>query len=181
MPLVSDGAITLRPWKTGDAGFLMKASKDPAIQRYSLSRSRPLTADEARETCAAMRLTRDASGRLSGPLVIVDAQTGDSLGQCGIDGWSVGDVAQIGYWLAPNARGRGIATRAVGQLTTWLFDLGAARVFLTVVEDNQASVRVAQRLGFHLEGATGEQSMWNGQRHEVLRFAIATDDWTRQR
>jgi len=184
MPVISDGVITLRPWVAGDASFLLEASADPAIRRYSLSRSRPFTTAEAQEQlrdCESTWLTTDALGRPSGSLLITDAATGVSLGQCGIDGWSLGDVAQIGYWLAPKARGRGIATRAVVLLTNWLFDLNASRVFLTVVEDNHASTRVAQRAGFQLEGATGKQSIWNGRSREVLGFAVTSQDWKRRR
>lgn len=98
-----------------------------------------------------------------------------------VDGWPSWDVAQIGYWLAPKARGRGIATRAVDGLTSWLFDIGAVRVFLTVVEDNHASMGVARRAGFSLEGTTGEQSLWRGRHHDVLRFAVAAEEWTQRR
>lgn len=184
MPVISDGMLTLRPWVAADEGFLLEASADPAIQRYSLSRSRPLTTVEAKEQCRDLEstwLTTHATGRPTGSLVITDAATGVSLGQCGIDGWSPGDVAQIGYWLAPAARGHGIATQAVVLLTNWLFDLGASRVFLTVVEDNEPSARVAQRAGFELEGTTGEQTIWDGRSHQVLRFAVTSQDWRRRR
>ena len=182
VPVLTDGVITLRPWAPEDAGLLLEASEDPAIQRYSMSRSQPFTAVEAQEQLRggnAYQLTADVHDKPSGSLIITDAATGLALGQCGIDGWSPGDVAQIGYWLVPRARGRGIATRAVMRLTTWLFALGARRVFLTVVDDNHASVAVAQRAGFHSEGPTGEQSIWSGHRHEVLSFAVAADDWER--
>src|SRR4051812_23066722 len=114
--LPGDGVIRLRPWVVGDARFLMEASQDLAIQRYSLSRTRPFTTDEAQEElrgCESTSLTIDALGRPTGSLVIADVLTGASLGQCGVDGWSPGDVAQIGYWLAPEARGKGVAARAV--------------------------------------------------------------------
>jgi hypothetical protein len=48
--------------------------------------------------------------------------------------------------------GRGYATRAAILLTRWLFDLGAARVFLTIVAGNEESVAVARRAGFVYEG-----------------------------
>jgi ribosomal-protein-alanine N-acetyltransferase len=183
LPVISDEMITLRPWAPGDAGFLLEASADPAIRRYSLSRSQPFTAVEAQEQLrdGAYTLTSDASGGPSGSLVITDAVTGVPLGQCGIDGWSSGDVAQIGYWLAPQVRGRGITTRAVVLLANWLFALGASRVFLTVVEDNHSSIAVAKRAGFLLEGPSGEQSVWHGRRHEVLVFAVAAEDWKQRR
>lgn len=184
LPVLCDGVLRLRPWVAGDARFLQEASEDPAIQRYSMSRSQPFTAEEAQDelgSCESTWLTIDDLGRPTGSLVIVDAVTGAPLGQCGVDGWSPGDVAQIGYWLTPEARGRGIATRAVVQLTNWLFALGASRIFLTVVEDNRASMRVAQRAGFLPKGATGEQSIWNGACHEVLEFSVAAEDWQGRR
>jgi len=183
LPVTSDGVIMLRRWVPGDASFLLEASSDPAIQRYSLSRSRPFTVAEAQQQlreCESYSLTIDGLGRPSGSLVVADAATRFPLGQCGVDGWSPGDVAQVGYWLTPKARGRGIATRAVVLLTSWLFDLGAGRVILTVVDDNHASIAVAQRAGFALEGTTGKQGIWNGRCHEVLLFAVTAEDWKRR-
>lgn len=180
LPAIGDGVITLRPWAPGDARFLQEASADLPIQRYSMSRSQPFTSVEAREELRddeSYRLIADELGRPSGSLVIADAVTGAALGQCGIDGWSHGDGAQIGYWLAPQARGRGFATRAVVRLTNWLFDLGASRVVLTVAEDNQASIAVAQRAGLLLQGPTGEQSVWCGRRYAVLSFAVTAEGW----
>jgi RimJ/RimL family protein N-acetyltransferase len=103
-----------------------------------------------------------------------------ALGQCGIDGWSSGDVAQIGYWLTESARGRGIATRGVVLLTRWLLELGASRVYLTVVEDNRSSIAVAQRAGFVLEGATGQRSDWRGRHLGILCFALSAEGKSRR-
>jgi RimJ/RimL family protein N-acetyltransferase len=184
VPALSDGVIRLRPWTAADAPLLMDASADAAIQRFSLHRSRPFTLAEAEEQlrdCETTWLTFDRLGRPTGSLVITDTATGASLGQCGVDGWSDGDVAQIGYWLLPPARGRGIATGALVKLTSWLFELGAQRVFLTVVEENHASIRVAQRAGFACEGPIDQREMWNGRSHEILRFALTAHDWSQQR
>jgi RimJ/RimL family protein N-acetyltransferase len=173
----TDDVISLREWVAEDAAFLQDASRDAAIQRYSLSRSEPFTAQEAVDACELMGLAHEAEARPVGPLVIMDAETGAALGQCGIDGWSAAHVAQIGYWLAPVARGRGVATRAVVVLTDWLFTLGASSVFLTVVADNECSLRVAQRAGFQPTGPTGKQSAWQGVSHEVLGFAVMSEEW----
>lgn len=183
LPVLSDGVVTLRPWGARDAGFLVTASRDAAIQRYSLSTSRPLHVPEAHAHLRddrSYRLTTDDTARPAGSLVIAEASSDIPLGQCGIDGWSADDAAQIGYWLAPDARGHGLATRAVLLLTVWLFGLGARRVFLTVVEDNHASIHVAQRAGFTLEGPTGEQHTWEGRGYEELSFAVTHEDWKRR-
>lgn len=78
---------------------------------------------------------------------------------------------QIGYWLAASARTRGYATRAVNLLTSWLFELGAARIFLTIVAGNEASVAVARRAGFAYEGTMRSHSIWEDQRCDVMWFA----------
>jgi Acetyltransferase (GNAT) domain len=82
----------------------------------------------------------------------MDTRSGELAGCCGVDDWSKADVAQVGYWIATNARGRGYATRAAVLLTRWLFELGAARVFLTIVAGNEGSIAVARRAGFVFEG-----------------------------
>ena len=57
--------------------------------------------------------------------------------------------AAVGYWLAPEARGRGAATHAVRLLARWAFaELGLSRLELTCGPDNEASQHVAERCGF---------------------------------
>ena len=86
-------------------------------------------------------------------------------------------MAQLGYWIAAAARGRGYATRAVILLTRWLFDRGAARAFLTIVAGNEASVAVARRAGFVHEGTMRAHGVWQGQRCDVLWFAALPLEW----
>ena len=100
------------------------------------------------------------------------------VGCCGVDDWSKADVAQFGYWLAAGARGRGYATRAAILLTRWLFELGAARVFLTIVAGNEASVAVARRAGFVYEGTMRSHGVWQGRRCDVMWFAALPLEWT---
>jgi len=60
---------------------------------------------------------------------------------------------EIGYLVAPAARGRGIARRAVDLLTRWGFDeLGLERIELRIEPENVGSVKVAERAGYRLDG-----------------------------
>ena len=97
-----------------------------------------------------------------------------------MDDWTAEDVAQIGYWLVADGRGRGYATRAVVLLTAWLFGLGAARVFLTVVAGNEGSAAVAFRAGFVYEGTMRSHAVWQGQRRDVMWFAALPSEWPRR-
>ena len=60
---------------------------------------------------------------------------------------------ELGYIVAPAARGRGVATAALDELTRWAFaDLDALRITLIIDVENRASARVAERCGYVLEG-----------------------------
>lgn len=62
-------------------------------------------------------------------------------------------TAELGYVVAPAARGRGVATEALRQLTRWAFDeAGMVRLELMISVDNAASKRVAERCGYSREG-----------------------------
>ncbi|MFE6050979.1 GNAT family N-acetyltransferase [Kitasatospora sp. NPDC056446] len=65
-----------------------------------------------------------------------------------------GGTAEVGYWTAGPARGRGVAPRAVEALTVWAFDVfaedGLGRLDLLHEGDNHASCRVAEKSGYPL-------------------------------
>jgi len=192
-PLVSlsDGVVTLRPWSGDDAWYMAEAHADPAIRRYNGSHDRlgnpvpPLSINDAEaaidkfaDNWRAFAETGTPSGVV---FAIVDTTSGELVGCCGVDDWSEEDVAQFGYWIGPEARGRGYATRAVILLTRWLFDVGAARVFLTVVAGNDDSAAVARRAGFGYEGTMRAHSVWLGQRYDVMWFAALPLEWPLRR
>ena len=175
---LSDDVVVLRPWHRSEASFIADASRDPAIERYN---SPPDTVAGALAWIEEFERNWHnfaVSGNPSGvAFAIVDAATGEPAGMCGVDDWSSTDVAQFGYWLAPAARGRGFATRAVTLMTGWLFKLGAARVFVTVVSENLASAGVARRAGFAYEGTLRAYGVWQGRRQDVDVFAVLPHEW----
>ena len=184
---LSDGRVTLRPWSRDDARFMVEANADPAIRRYNGAHDRqghpapPLSNLEAEATIDRFMLSwREfaATGAPSGVgFAITDARSGELVGCCGVDHWTEEDAAQFGYWIAAPARGRGYATRAVILLTRWLFKLGAARVFLTIIAGNEDSVAVARRAGFLYEGTMRAHSIWQGERCDVMWFAALPLEW----
>jgi RimJ/RimL family protein N-acetyltransferase len=185
---LSDGRVTLRPWSRDDARFMAEASADPAIRRYNGAHDRqghpapPLSNLEAEAAIDRFVLSWRAFAATGAPcgvgFAITDARSGELVGCCGVDDWTEEDVAQFGYWIAADARGRGYATRAVILLTRWLFELGAARVFLTIVAGNEGSVAVARRAGFVYEGTMRAHSVWQGERCDVMWFAALPLEWT---
>lgn len=64
-----------------------------------------------------------------------------------------GRQLELGYVVAQQARGRGVATRALELLTNWAFrELDALRIELWISADNAPSKRVAERVGYRYEG-----------------------------
>ena len=64
-----------------------------------------------------------------------------------------GRQLELGYVVAPRARGRGVATRALELLTEWAFrELDPLRIELWISTSNEPSKRVAERAGYRLEG-----------------------------
>jgi len=64
-----------------------------------------------------------------------------------------GRQLELGYVVAPEARGRGVATRTLELLTEWGFaELDALRIELWISTDNEASKHVATKAGYQYEG-----------------------------
>lgn len=68
---------------------------------------------------------------------------------------------EVGYALAPQWRGRGYATEAVGLLCAWAEAReGVTELTARTDPDNVASARVLERLGFVATGAAGGYRLW---------------------
>ncbi|MEM8618442.1 MAG: GNAT family protein [Actinomycetota bacterium] len=178
-PVLSDGVVVLRAWTADDAAFMYSASKDPLIQRYNGPVPHSIVEAEAViGRIADSWRTFAAHGDPTGAaFAIVEVASDEVIGMCGVDGWSETDAAQFGYWLATNGRGSGSATRAATLMTSWLFDLRAARVFLHVNTDNDASAAVARRVGFTYEATLRSFGTWRGRPTDVDVFAIRRSEW----
>ena len=92
---------------------------------------------------------------------------------------NVGDDlrASVGYWLLPEARGRGFATRSVRLISRWAHeDLGYARLSLTAEPSNERSCRVAERSGFVREGVLRSYAEIAGRRVDSVIFSLLPAD-----
>jgi RimJ/RimL family protein N-acetyltransferase len=144
-PTLTDGEITVRPLRETDIPALVDACRDPEIARWTRVPS-PYTREDAERFLAiAAAEARSGDGVA---LAVADAHDRlvGTVGLMELDGEGYGE---IGYWTAAEARGRGIASRAVALVRDW----GHAALGLTTIEilthrDNRASQRVAERAGF---------------------------------
>jgi RimJ/RimL family protein N-acetyltransferase len=80
--------------------------------------------------------------------------------------------AEVGYWLVPGARGRGVGRTAVGLLVEWAFEsLGLERLEITTRPDNGPARALAASLGFVEEGTMVGRNLERGLRVDVMILA----------
>jgi RimJ/RimL family protein N-acetyltransferase len=90
-------------------------------------------------------------------------------------------TGELGYVVAPAARGRGVATQALRLLTAWAFDeRGLLRLELMISVDNAASKAVAERVGYVREGVMRSVYVREGTREDQeLWSCLPSDPWRR--
>ena len=86
-------------------------------------------------------------------------------------------TTELGYVVAPAARGRGVASRALAELTAWVFaERGMHRAELRISVANTASKRVAERCGYAYEGVLRSMYVKPGMRDDLEVWSrLATD------
>jgi RimJ/RimL family protein N-acetyltransferase len=154
--------VRLRAWRDDpdDVAALVAAWMDPSV-----ARANPVPSDPS--PAAARRwIAGEPERRLRGlalDLVISPFDGDDVWGEVGLRGFDVAvRRSEIGWWLGPEARGRGVAAAAVDLAATWALGepLGLRQVWARVAPDNVASSRVAAAAGFRLLGHAGGGEVW---------------------
>lgn len=88
-----------------------------------------------------------------------------------------GRELELGYIVAPAARGRGVGAQILRQLTRWAFDdLGAQRAYLIIDVNNAASERMAARCGYVREGVMRSQHLKQGIRIDAALWSKLPTD-----
>jgi RimJ/RimL family protein N-acetyltransferase len=168
------GPVLLRPWRDADADAVWAARQDRAIRlwnspgsasREDVVRLLRRRADWSDGDHASWAITHGATAELLGSVSLheIDPEQGD---------------AQIGYWTAPAARGRGVAPLAVDAVCRWAFaTLPIDRIELFHAVDNPASRRVAEKAGFTQEGHLRRSYRYgDGAKHDELLWSRLADD-----
>jgi RimJ/RimL family protein N-acetyltransferase len=165
--------LMLRPFRTDDADVLTRYRNDAETARYQ-SWPLPYTSEMARRLVTEMayldwpnddwyQIAIDHDGALIG-----DVAVGRTHG---------GSMAEIGYTLAPSARGAGLATEAVRAVVSQLFAEGVHRVYAGLDPANVASAKLLRRLGFRHEGRFIQAEQVRGRWCDDDRFAVLATEW----
>jgi [ribosomal protein S5]-alanine N-acetyltransferase len=164
--------LTLRPWMTSDAAFVLEAFSNSDIERWHFRHYEStaeaeewIAAEQAgwlAETCASWALTSPAPNSPIGR-VAVHVSPNEGTGE-------------VTYWVVPSARRQGAAARATVAATRWAHDIGIHRVQLEHSTQNEVSGMVAMRAGFVREGVRRSATLHADGWHDMMVYShLATD------
>ncbi|WP_324793886.1 GNAT family N-acetyltransferase [Streptomyces cyaneofuscatus] len=144
------GPLLMRPWREEDVPVLLEAYDDPAMRQWI--RTPASTPEEAARWLELQDEGWESGTRFS--FAVTDtARGGELVGNLVLKRLGPDtERAEVGYWTAAWARGRGVAPRALEALTDWAFtafaDEGLVQLELLHQVDNVASCRVAEKAGY---------------------------------
>ncbi|MEV6331876.1 GNAT family N-acetyltransferase [Streptomyces sp. NPDC051909] len=149
-------ALVLRPWQSSDAPGLVEPARDADLRRWT-----SMAVDDAAGAADWVREQQRgwAAGTRFAFAVLEPEEPGGAarmVGHAVLNGVAPGaSSAEVGYWTAAHARGRGVAPRALRALTDWAFATfagdGLTLLKLLHQEDNTASCSVARKAGYELD------------------------------
>jgi RimJ/RimL family protein N-acetyltransferase len=172
-PLVDDGVL-LRPPEPRDARAIARACADPELARWLPRLPHPYRLADAESFVAH---AAEAWRRGDEAIFAVADPRGDRVvGMLALEPVRRRAGVEVGYWLAPAARGRGTMTRAVRLACAWAFASGWPRVEALVRPDNAASLAVCERAGFRREGVLRRALDDRGTLRDVVIVARLPDD-----
>jgi ribosomal-protein-serine acetyltransferase len=174
---IRDG-ILIRPWAPDDTDALFDAvSASLPTLSQSLPWAKPgYSRDDSAAWIAFCMRTREADEEYN--FGAFDASTGALLGSVGLNHRIRATCsANLGYWVADPARGRGVAVEAAKQAARFGFDtLGLQRIVIQVLPQNRASLRVAIKLGAVCEGIARNGIIVDGVPREAIVHSLVPED-----
>jgi len=168
------GDLTLRPLREDDADDVAAACQDAETLRW-LPLPRPYTRANAewfigtlvptqRDSGAGIVFAIESAGRLAGAIDLKHVN------------W-VSKVAEVGYWVAPWARGQAVASEATRALSQWAIrEYGFERVVVLAATGNVASQRAAEKAGFVREGVARNAGYVHDGRVDLVVFSLVPVD-----
>lgn len=166
----------IRSWRLSDAADLARALSNRNIQdnlRDGLPY--PYTARDGEAYISEMLSAKDSDTFAFA--ITVDDKVIGSIGAFRQDNIH-SRTAEMGYYIAEECWGKGIAAEAVKQLCAYVFENSdIIRIFAEPFAYNAASCRVLEKAGFRYEGTLRSNAVKNGKVIDMKMFALLKADW----
>ena len=175
-PVLSDGTVTVRLLREADiASYVAAFQADPDLANL-LGFERD---GEPEDVLRWVNMTWVGPPELrSWEFAIADAESDAFLGTIMLHtcDWR-NRRAETGFWLTPQARGRGVLSRALTLMLDWAFgELALERMELTALPENEAVPRIAEKFGYVFEGTMRKRNFERGRRVDLLLWGLLRDE-----
>ncbi len=174
-PVLDTPRLILRALRMDDLDDLYRYASDPAIDQHT-PWAHYQSVEEARQDLA--RYVMQYTAEDMGVWGIERRADGRLIGICNFSYWYPPDRrAEIGYTIARDAWGHGLATEAAQALISFGFQhMNLARIEAICTPDNRASERVLQKVGMQFEGLLRSYQIWRGKPQDLKMYAIISTD-----
>ncbi|MCY4113344.1 MAG: GNAT family N-acetyltransferase [Chloroflexi bacterium] len=163
--------LLLRPFRLSDIDDVLRYGSDPEWAEFY---SRPYERGAAEHMVAqAVLASWDKGARFA--IVLKDRV----IGVVSLDVDSEDQTAELGYDVARDMWGRGIATEATAAVCDWGFrQYGLAKIYAAADARNTRSLRVMKKLGMARDGTLRSEVM-GGTRVDAAYYSVLRDEWSR--
>ena len=173
-PDLADDRVRLRRWSYDDLACVEAASTDPDIPTGTTVPA-VYTEREGRAFIERQWSRNDTGNALA--LALASTGSGEALGQVYLALIGVARECRLGYWVVPDQRRKGFASRAIRLASTWvLTTTDTYRLVAEVHPDNVASIRLLETCGFTREGVL-RSWLWIGDDvHDAVQYSLIRSD-----
>jgi RimJ/RimL family protein N-acetyltransferase len=173
---LTDGHVALRDTAERDIPEILIAHQDDPTLYQQIGLDRPPSGAELGRQ-AEEELSERATGA-SARLTILEQGSDDFRGLLTVHEIEWRNLrAELGVWVAPRARGNGLARAALPLAARWLFETcGLERVELLTEPRNQAMLSAATAAGFVEEGVLRGYTLERGNRVDVVSLSLLSED-----
>jgi len=141
--------LILDTWRSSDWTAFRPIATDPEVMRY-ITGGAPWSDDQIRSFVDRQVNLYAERGFCRWKLLL--KATGEMIGFCGVGFWRDTPDPEIGWWLARQTWGRGLATEAARTALRDAFERVRLKRIISVARpENAASIRIMQKLGLELE------------------------------
>jgi ribosomal-protein-alanine N-acetyltransferase len=175
---LGDGPVVLRALRADDAPAYAGAfTRDPDLARL-LGVARAPDEQSVRERIA--QPPQEAGEGRAIELAIADPATDAFWGTVLLHSFDDRHRrCEIGFWVTPEHRRRGVGRAAVSVALAWAFgELDLLRVEMTTTPENTSVPGLARRLGFTPEGVLRARNIEFGRRVDIVWFGLLREEWS---
>nr|HEX4314178.1 GNAT family protein [Kofleriaceae bacterium] len=177
-PLVATDRLVLRELRVADAAGVAAGAGDPRVAKFLVQVPSPYPVALAKRWVTS-RIAWWYEARGATLAIATRDDPNAMIGTASLRRSPSNRRAELGYWLAAGAWGRGYATEACRAMLELGFgQLGLVRVFAHVIAGNGASCRVLDKLGMVCEGVQRSHIRKDGERRDLVMYGLLKDEWT---